>query len=83
MIFTSKTLLFLHQVWFQGFFQALYHNTVVVFQIEFVKGHRAFLMRKALKKNSQSAVSSPAGPGQSPGGDEKDEAPGSSACLSF
>ena len=57
----------------QGFFQALCHTTVFVFQIEFVKSAGGL----------QSAISPQIGPGQSPGGGPRDKAPESSTYLDF
>lgn len=51
------------------FFQTRCRNTVFLFQIDFVKG--------------QGAVSPPMGLGRRLGGGPGDEAPGSSAYLSF
>ena len=58
----------------QGFFQALCHTTVFAFHIEFVRCSHA----KGMKKSAgalQSVVRPPVGPGQSPGGGQRNKAP--------
>ena len=77
---------FLYGLYVYVFFQALCHTTVFVFQIEFVKGQRPFLMPKTWRNQHgdlQCAVSPPVGPGQRRGKGLRGEAPWRSAYLGF
>ena len=66
----SKGPLQLHHIVYHGFFQALCHNTVFVFQIEF-EGLFSCRRHEEISRESAECCKPPVGIGQSPGGDQE------------
>lgn len=63
----------------QRFFEAFCHNTVFLFQTEFINGQR----REVISRRSGVTVRPLMGPGQSPGEGPANEIPESVAYLNF